>query len=85
MTELATRPEIEAAFWDPVRTVITSDGWKYNHSPRGEHELYNLRDDPFETQNLALEFGYNAVTARLTKEIGKWQHATGDTVTPAGS
>ena len=49
MADLAPRAEIEAAFRDPVRTVITPDGWKLNYSPLGEHELYNLRQDPGET------------------------------------
>ena len=42
LRELAAKDEIISAITDPVRTVITPDGWKLNCSPRGEHELYNL-------------------------------------------
>lgn len=38
---------------DPIRTIITPDGWKLNYRRSGEHELYNLAEDPYETNNLA--------------------------------
>lgn len=37
---------------DPVRTIIIPDGFKLNCSPLGEHELYDLVNDPGETCNL---------------------------------
>ena len=70
--------ELEAAILDPVRTVISADGWKPNCSPPGEHELYNLKDDPGETLNI---FKDNKDRAReLRDEILKWQSRTGDAV-----
>ena len=51
MTAMAAPERIRAAMTDPVRTVITANGWKLNCSPLGEHELYNLQDDPLETTN----------------------------------
>ncbi len=79
MTEMAGPEEMEAAFRDPVRTIITPQGWKFNHSPRGEHELYNLRKDPQETQNLAPNPEYASLMKRLTEQIREWQAETGDT------
>lgn len=38
-----------------IRTVVTPEGWKLNLSEIGEHELYNLEQDPLETQNLYRE------------------------------
>jgi arylsulfatase A-like enzyme len=80
MTDYAPRAEIEAAFRDPVRTVITPDGWKLNYSPRGEHELYNLRQDPGETRNLAGEASVAGIFAQLTDEIRSWQQTAADRV-----
>jgi len=80
MLELATREQIERATTDPVRTVITPDGWKFNCSPPGEHELYNLRDDPLETQNLATAPEYRSLMRGLTAQIRRWQERTGDEV-----
>jgi arylsulfatase A-like enzyme len=82
MPEFAPRAEIEAAFRDPVRTVITPDGWKLNYSPRGEHELYHLRNDPGETRNLAGQARFAGVFDRLTDEIRAWQHAVADPTAP---
>jgi arylsulfatase A-like enzyme len=76
---MATREEIVAAITDPVRTVITADGWKFNCSPRGEHELYNLVQDPFETHNLAGPARASLMRA-LADRIRTWQGRTGDTV-----
>jgi len=78
MSELATREDIAAACTDPVRTVITAEGWKLNCSPLGEHELYNLRNDPCETENLVNQ---DRLLAReLREQILMWQKQTGDVV-----
>jgi len=77
--ELATVEEIIAAITDPVRTVITPDGWKLNCSPRGEHELYNVHRDPFETQNLVGP-EHAPLMQALADRIRRWQERTGDTV-----
>jgi arylsulfatase A-like enzyme len=79
LNEMATRDEIIAAITDPVRTVITADGWKFNCSPLGEHELYNLNEDPFETQNLAGP-ARAALMRDLVGRIRAWQDRTGDTI-----
>jgi arylsulfatase A-like enzyme len=80
MTTLATKEEIERATRDPVRTVITPDGWKFNCSPLGEHELYNLNDDPLEVRNLAVEPEYQSLMQELAARIRGWQEETGDEV-----
>jgi hypothetical protein len=80
LLEMATRDEIIAAITDPVRTVITPDGCKFSCSLRGEHELYHLNDDPFETQNLAGAERAPLMQA-LADRIRRWQERTGDTVT----
>lgn len=63
-----------------VRTVISPDQWKFNCASNGEHELYNLRQDPGERQNLIQQSGTGAVRARLRALIGAWQQRTGDTL-----
>jgi len=42
------------------------------------NELYNLKDDPFETRNLYLDAQYASVVSRFTTEICRWQDATND-------
>jgi arylsulfatase A-like enzyme len=81
MRGLAPKDEIVAAITDPVRTVITPDGWKLNHSPLGEHELYNLGDDPLETSNLAADPDMRSQMEALVTKIRRWQEETGDEVT----
>jgi len=67
-----------ASFADPVRTVVTPDGWKFNCSPLGEHELYHLARDPYETRNV---FGEERSRARALREtLARRQKRTGDTV-----
>lgn len=80
MLSLATKEQIERATTDPVRTVITPDGWKFNCSPLGEHELYNLKDDPLETRNLAAAPEHQPGMQELTARIRCWQEETGDKV-----
>ena len=76
--ELATPEQIEQALRDPVRTIVTPDGWKFNCSPMGEHELYNLNEDPFETTNLARSEQHQTLIRQLTARIHTWQSRTHD-------
>jgi len=78
LTELATPEQIEQALRDPVRTIVTPDGWKFNCSPMGEHELYNLNDDPFETTNLARSEQHQNLIKQLAARIHTWQSRTRD-------
>ncbi|MHC4983067.1 MAG: sulfatase-like hydrolase/transferase [Planctomycetota bacterium] len=65
---------------DPVRTVVTPDGWKFNCSTVGEHELYDLSADPLETRNLARRCGQKKRMIELRDSIARWQEKTGDKV-----
>jgi arylsulfatase A-like enzyme len=80
MPESVTEDQVEAAMKDPVRTIVTPDGWKYNRSPLGEHELYNLRQDGLETQNLASRPDLAPLMEELTEKLRNWQIRTGDSV-----
>ena len=80
MRGIVSEADVMASLSDPVRTIVTPDGWKFNCSPLGEHELYNLEDDPIETRNLARIPRYSAVIRDLTARIRRWQEETGDTV-----
>jgi arylsulfatase A-like enzyme len=80
MRTLASEEEIIRTTTDPVRTVITPDGWKLNYSPAGEHELYNLEQDPFETHNLAFQPTQQPRIHALVDRIRRWQTHTQDTV-----
>ncbi len=70
--------EVNAALADPVRTIITNDGWKYNWSPAGESELYHLGKDPGEKDNLVEEPEYVTFINELQDKIVKWQEEKGD-------
>jgi hypothetical protein len=78
--EIAPLERIVAGLTDPVRTVITPDGWKLNLSPLGEHELYNLNDDQSEVNNLAKDLELHPMMNELGARIGRWQRRTADTV-----
>jgi arylsulfatase len=80
MTAIASAGDIRAAVRDPVRTIIRVDGWKLNCSPRGEHELYNLDEDPHEMRNLYRQEKGGPLVRELRDEIRHWQVRTGDTI-----
>ena len=83
MTAYGDRASIEAAFRDPVRTIISPDGWKLNWSPLGEHELYHLAADPLERRNLWGDPQFNQRVVDLARRIEAWQQRTGDDVLAA--
>ncbi|MCM8769144.1 MAG: sulfatase-like hydrolase/transferase [Candidatus Omnitrophica bacterium] len=78
LRQFGTKEELEKAIADPVRTIVTSEGWKFNWSQNGEHELYNLRDDPGETTNRYNHPGYQSVVKKLEARILQWQRETED-------
>ena len=77
---MASRDEIVAAITDPVRTIVTPEGWKYSWSTIGDDELYDLNVDPGETINLAAREEQSEVVCALRDRIVDWQKRTEDTV-----
>ncbi len=77
---IVSEADMRASFDDPVRTIVTPDGWKFNCSPLGEHELYNLEEDPIEVRNLASDPQYRSLIRDLTARIRRWQEEVADTV-----
>ena len=77
-TKLARRRMIKRAVEESTRTVVTLDGWKLCLRDKDSNELYNLRDDPFETRNLCSDAQYASVVSRLSGEIYRWQETTND-------
>ena len=65
----------------PARPEATGpEGWKFHCSPLGEHELYNLKEDPHETTNLATRVEHRARMGELRERLLKWQEQTSDPV-----
>ncbi len=52
--------------------------WKLNVHVSGEHELYNLQDDPEELHNAFFDRGNERVVEDLFDRLVAWQRATGD-------
>jgi arylsulfatase A-like enzyme len=80
MRDLGTPAALAEAIADPVRSILTADGWKLNCSPLGEHELYDLNRDPGETRNLARRPESLGRMRDLRRRLGAWQSRVGDTV-----
>jgi len=75
---MASDEEIMTAMTEPVRTIITADGWKLNLRASGEMELYDLESDPIETNDLS-EVHSDRVD-ELLRKIFDWQTETYDPV-----
>jgi len=84
MARLASEQEANAAFADPVRTIVSASGWKFNCNPRRQHELYNLREDPAETTNRMGDPAVRDLVHDLYDRILEWQKRVGDTVDLSG-
>jgi arylsulfatase A-like enzyme len=63
---------------DPVRSIVTADGFKLNLSTLGENELYDLDEDPGETRNLIAAPEHRSLVEELTSRIRAWQEESGD-------
>jgi arylsulfatase A-like enzyme len=63
-----------------VQRAIRDDRWKLIRYPRIQHtQLFDLRDDPHETRNLAETRGHEGQVRRLTGLLEEWQRELGDT------
>ena len=69
---------IKRAVEESTRTVVSPDGWKLCLRDKDLNELYNLKDDPFETRNLYSDRQSASVISRLAGEIRRWQEFTND-------
>lgn len=63
---------------EPVRTVITPEGWKLNRRRHDVNELFNLRSDPNELDNLSDRDGYRKQEVELARRIDDWKRRTDD-------
>ncbi|MDQ8192824.1 sulfatase-like hydrolase/transferase [Coraliomargarita sp. SDUM461004] len=73
--------QVEQAFSDPVRTIISQDGWKLSMSPHGlGNELYNLNEDPGEWVNLYHTTAGQSMVPSLYDRLAKRMKAVNDSV-----
>jgi arylsulfatase A-like enzyme len=62
----------------PWRAIVTRDGWKYACLPEIPWLLYNLKEDPYEQINLALEPKYKSILKELHCRLAEWIKRTDD-------
>ena len=61
--------------------MVRTDRYKLIRYPHvGKVQLFDVRDDPWETHNLADEPAYAAVVERLTRRLKELQKTAGDTL-----
>jgi arylsulfatase A-like enzyme len=72
---------IAAALSDQVRTLVTPDGWRFTHSPSGDHALHYLPDDPGERHNLAHDPERAPLLDDLRARMRRRQERVGEPVT----
>ncbi len=72
-------PEIADMNTSPRRAIVFND-WKLNLCASDRCQLFNLREDPHELNNLYDDPGHQDVVRLLTAKIRAWQFRTGDTV-----
>lgn len=70
--------EVNRSMGQPYRTVVSGDRWKLNLYTQGQHELYDLNNDPCEMTNLADNQGQKSRIKDLTDRIRHWQVQTKD-------
>src|SRR5262249_51030633 len=68
-SRLARRRMIKRAIEESTRTLVSPDGWKLSLRDKDLNELYNLKNDPFETRNLYSVAQYASVVSLLGGEV----------------
>ena len=68
-------PDINIMFQAPWRSIVVND-WKLNLCASDQCELYNLKDDPYEMNNLYDHPEYQDVVRLLSTKVRMWQFRT---------
>lgn len=63
---------------DVVARALITDRYKYVTTSGQRHELYDLRDDPYELTNLIDDPGSASVRDELRHRLAEWRQRTGD-------
>jgi arylsulfatase A-like enzyme len=64
-----------------VQRAVKNHRWKLIRYPKiGFTQLFDLKNDPYELNNLAEEAGYEAKTEEMMQLLQEWQTQTGDTL-----
>ncbi|MCF7854758.1 MAG: sulfatase-like hydrolase/transferase [Candidatus Pacebacteria bacterium] len=63
----------------PDAKMVRTRRWKYNYYPEGFEELYDLRSDPLEQQNLASRPEFQSVVREMKGRILDWLITTTET------
>ena len=77
--KLGEPDQLRRAWSESTRVAISPDGWKLCLRNQDKNELYNLRSDSQEKQNI-YDTAHKDVVSRLKGEIYRWQEQVGDTV-----
>ena len=77
---LQKKSEKAIAAAESSRGVISPDGYKLLLFKMGKNLLFNLKEDPYEMNNLYGQPGYEDIITDLTGRILEWQKELGDTV-----
>ena len=57
---------------------MTNDGWKYVCLEGQPWLMFNLKEDPYEQVNLALNMRFQVQRQRLQDRLQRWIEETGD-------
>ncbi len=81
--QIMPNEEVEKAKPDPIRTIVSRDGrWKLSISPEVvKHELYDLHNDPFETENVFGVKEFRNVAVDLFNKLQNRMKETCDNIT----
>jgi arylsulfatase A-like enzyme len=60
--------------------MVRTKSWKYVYNPCSEDELYDMKSDPFELNNVASKLGYKHELRRMKARLVKWLRQTNDTI-----
>ena len=63
--------------WNYYQRCVVTDQWKYIDNIGVDQELYNLRDDPYEMQNV-IDTAPKNLVRKLRDRLHQWMHQTGD-------
>ena len=64
-----------------IRRTVIAGRWKYTYTPGDAVELYDLADDPLETENLGQDPRRGDLIADLHSTLASWGIGHGDWVT----